>query len=115
MSYYDANVGACPPYGPPAPYGYGYGAAYAPPAFPLAGPAYGDIAGFPYYDLIGQPAPPPPPPAQPGMFDRARAWLQEETLGVRRQNLLLGAAALGTIWYAYGQGWFGGRGARDFW
>ena len=122
MSYYD-HVGACPPYGGYPSYGQAFGPpAYAPPAYPLAGPQqFGEISGFPYYDLIGQPAPPPAtdPAAQPGIFTRARTWLaQEGPLGVTRQNWLLGATALGTIWYAYSAGWFGAMGgskARDFW
>lgn len=120
MNMYDASVGACPP--SPYPYGYPYAAAApygAASAYPLAfaGPANAQMSGWPHYDLVGQPAPPAPP--EPGYLDTARDWLQQETLGVKRQNLLLGAAAVSGIWYAYSQGWLGAMGggrarARDF-
>lgn len=86
MSYYDAAVGAYP-------YPYPYTA----PAYPLAGPVR--------YDIIGQ----EPPPVEPSLWEKTKAFGQKETLGIKNQNLLLGAAALGTIYYGYTAGWFGRR------
>ena len=116
MSYYDASVGACPPgVGCPLPgYGYPYAApvapAYATPyAAPYVAPTY-PLVQTPFsWDIIGQgPAPAP----SPTVTERVSTFLNNETFGVKNRNLLLGAAALGGIYYGYTAGWFGGRGGR---
>lgn len=107
---YDASVGASN-YGYPG-YG-GYPAAVYPSYAPLAYPTGYDIVGnqFPGYDVVGaNGATPAPAPAQPGFVDRAKEFLQKESIGgIKNQNLLLGAAALGGIYYGWTAGWFGGR------
>lgn len=108
MSYYDASVGACGPIGCAAPV---YPNAYAPysPYGPYVAPAY-PLAGPVAFDIVGQ-APPAPAPT-PGIVDRTRAFLGQETAGIKNQNLLLGAAALGALYYGYQKNWFGGRRGR---
>ena len=116
MSYYD-YIGASPYGGYPS-YAQAFGPpAYAEPAYPLTGPQYGAMSGWPYYDLVGQTPPPTQDQAaQPGVFTRAREWLAKEgPLGVTRQNWLLGAIAVGGVWTLYSQGYLGGTSrARDY-
>ena len=114
MSYYDASIGACGPnVGCPVPgYGYGYQAQapYAPAyAAPYVAPAY-PLVSTPFsWDIVGQgPAPAP----TPTVTDRVSTFLNDETFGIKNRNLLLGAAALGGIYYGYSAGWFGKMGRR---
>lgn len=108
MSYYDV-IGACGVGCAPgaAPFGYaGYPSpGYSPPGYGLSGPVG--------WDIIGQPMPDPmvDPNAQPSFWDRTKAFLAAENsvVPVTNQNLLLGAAALGTLYYGYSAGWFGRR------
>ena len=113
MSRYDAQVGACPPgVGCPLPYGgYPYGSPYgaAPYASPYVPAAYPLVAQPFSWDLIGQAVPGPVPAPAPTVTDRVSTFLNNETFGVKNRNLLLGAAALGGIYYGYTAGWFGGR------
>lgn len=48
--------------------------------------------------------------ASTGMsLDEVKNWLEQETAGVKRKYLALGALALGLGYYGYTQGWFGGH------
>jgi hypothetical protein len=95
MSYYDA-IGQC---------ATGCGPAVAPySAYPGYGYGYAPLAVF------GQAPTPPPTPAEPGTWQKIKDFGQKESLlGIKNQNLALGAVALGTIYYGYTRGWFGRR------
>lgn len=39
-------------------------------------------------------------------LDEAKSWLEEESFGVKRKYLAIGAVVLGVGYYGYTQGWF---------
>ena len=46
-------------------------------------------------------------PANTGLsLDEVKNWFEQETLGVKRKNLAMGAVALAEGYYGYTQGWF---------
>lgn len=47
-----------------------------------------------------------PAPAAPGALDKLKAFMDQETVGVKNKYLLAGAAALGVGYYGYTKGWF---------
>lgn len=92
MSNY-SQIGACGPQ-----YGYGYPAYYGGGGgYPALAP-YAGLGGPVQWDIVGQD---PPAPAQESFMDKAKRFGQQETLGIKNQNLALGAIALGGIYWAY--------------
>lgn len=107
MSVYDNQVGVCGPVGcAPGAYGYPYGYPYA--AYPGYAPLVPTFPGG-SWDIVGAD---PAQPAQPGVLDRIKTFGQQETFGIKNQNIALGALALGGIYYAYTKGMFGGHRRR---
>lgn len=46
-------------------------------------------------------------PANTGLsMDEVKNWFEQETMGVKRKYLAMGAVALGVGYYGYTQGWF---------
>jgi hypothetical protein len=78
-------------------------AAGAPVPFPAAAPLAGPIAPMGWSIVGADPA----PAAEQSYTDKAKAWLNEPSFGVKNGYLLAGAAAVGLTWYGYSQGWFG--------
>lgn len=70
-----------------------------------------DIQGQGYpvtWDIMGQPAPVMDQVAPQTFGQKVSAFLQSESLGIKHQNWLLGAAAIGGIALAYSAGYLGG-------
>ncbi len=81
-------------------YGYGNAVSYVPPQVHSAGyamqpPRTGGMSLF-----GADPAP------APGALDKLKAFMDQETAGVKNKYLLAGAAALGVGYYGYTKGWF---------
>lgn len=79
-------------------YGYGNAVRYVPLQVPSAGyatepPRTGGMSLF-----GADPA--------PGALDKLKAFMDQETAGVKNKYLLAGAAALGVGYYGYTKGWF---------
>lgn len=95
------SIGACSPYPyyPTPQSAYDPFGGYAGQAYPLA-----TLQGLGGYSIVGQGT------AQPekSMTDKAKDFLNKESVGgIKNGYLLGGAAALGAIWYGYSAGWFG--------
>lgn len=84
------------------------GTGFYPPVAPAAIAPYAPFANG--FNIIGQAQPPVTPPAEPGVLDRTKEFLGEETAGVKNGYLLGGAALAALGLYGYTQlGWFGGK------
>lgn len=74
-------------------------AAYGAPAAPAAGYAMAPYGG---YGMVAFGADPP----APTFTDKAKAFLDDKTLGVQNKYLLGGATVGALLWYGAGAGWF---------
>jgi hypothetical protein len=104
-------IGAYPAVGC-GPYGfspYGSQPAFAPP---YANPAA--LAGPQQWSIVGADAPPAPAPAPAGQTftDKAKAFLGNQTFGVKNGYLLAGATVVGLGAWGWHAGWFGKKGKR---